>query len=79
MTEISDPLEQIDKSYWKLKDKQWVAERQANWPKFEAMLQDYKTRKGLSIIKAYYLRGKMYIKEDYRRCNTCNRPSKNRR
>lgn len=56
---MTDPLEHIDVSYWKTKDKQWMAERQEKWPEIEFMLSSYKNRRGLNIIKAFYLRGKM--------------------
>jgi hypothetical protein len=56
---MTDSLDSIDTSFWKLDEKQWVAARQASWPKIESMLANYKPRKGLSIIKAYYLKGKM--------------------
>ena len=54
-----DPLTEIDTSHWQSDDKVWVKSRKASWPKFEKMLSPFKTRKGLGIIKQYYLRGKM--------------------
>ena len=35
-TEIS--LEKIDTSYWKKKDQEWVAQREAQWPAIERMV-----------------------------------------
>jgi len=34
-SEIS--LEKIDPSYWKTKDKEWVEQRQAQWPSLESI------------------------------------------
>ena len=56
---MDDPLKKIDTSYWKTGDSCWVAEREANWLHVEAMLRDCKTRRGINIIKAYFLKGKM--------------------
>ncbi len=56
---VADPLCNIDTSFWKTDDKIWIKSRKASWPKYEKMLARYKTRKGLSIIKRYYLRGEM--------------------
>ncbi|MCP3928594.1 MAG: hypothetical protein GY705_05775, partial [Bacteroidetes bacterium] len=52
-------LNEIDISYWNVKDKEWMAQRKTTWPRIEAMLVDLKPRKALSIIKAYYLKGRM--------------------
>lgn len=52
-------LTNIDTSFWKIKDKEWKAEREASWPRIESMLSGYKKKKGLNVIKAYYLKGKM--------------------
>lgn len=51
-------LQEIDTSYWKIKDKAWMAERKANWLKIEDMFAA-KSSKGVSPIKQYYLKGKM--------------------
>ena len=52
-------LEHIDTSHWKSDDKIWMKSRKARWPKYEKMLSKYKSRKGLTIIKQYFLTGKM--------------------
>lgn len=50
----------IDTSYWKLHDKEWVKSRKLEWDNIELMFSDgVKSKKGLAIIKAYFLRGKM--------------------
>ncbi|WP_156312636.1 hypothetical protein [Marinagarivorans algicola] len=52
---------EIDTSYWKLNDKAWVAERKAKWATIEPMFKDgaSKSKKGLGIIKKYFLKGIM--------------------
>ncbi len=53
-------LDEIDTSYWKLDNKEWMTKRKAKWPQIEAMLGCHKAKsKAISIIKAYYLSGKM--------------------
>jgi hypothetical protein len=51
----------IDTSYWKLEDKAWVAERKANWDVIEKYYSGglEKSKKGMNIIKRYYLKGEM--------------------
>lgn len=52
---------EIDTSYWKLDDKAWVAERKANWEKIEKYYSGglEKSKKGMNILKRYYLKGDM--------------------
>ena len=52
---------EIDTSYWKMNDKAWVAERKAKWANIEPMFKDgaSKSKKGLGIIKKYFLKGEM--------------------
>lgn len=52
-------LDGIDTSYWKTGDKPCAADRKASWPKIAYMLSSYKEKKALTIIKQYYLAGKM--------------------
>lgn len=49
----------IDTSYWKIKDKQWMAERKEQWSKIDWMLMDAKSSKGRTIVKHFFLTGKM--------------------
>ena len=63
----------IDTSYWRVNDKQWIADRKAQWANIEPKLGSIKTKRGISIIKQYFLRGKMpdweklkYWDESYR-------------
>jgi hypothetical protein len=57
---MQESLYEIDKSYWKTGDKQWMAKRIAFWPKVEFMLSRYlRTKKTLNVVKQYYLKGKM--------------------
>ncbi len=59
---VSDiSLKDIDTSYWLTKDQAWVTERQANWLELEQVIANslFKPKKALSIIKQYYLKGKM--------------------
>jgi hypothetical protein len=64
---VNMDLDAIDTSYWKLKDKAWVAERKAVWPEIEKMLVGRKSlKKSLTPIKDYFLRGKMPKWETYR-------------
>lgn len=52
---------EIDTSYWKLDDKDWVADRKAQWKLIEPMFQGgaHKSKKGLGIIKKYFLKGEL--------------------
>jgi hypothetical protein len=52
---------EIDTSYWKLDDKDWVADRKAQWNRIEPMFQGsaHKSKKGLGIIKKYFLKGEI--------------------
>lgn len=53
-------LERIDTSYWKNKDPEWKAAREADWPRIENMLARFKTKKkNMNPIRDYYLRGKL--------------------
>lgn len=53
-------LDKIDTSYWLLDNKEWVANREAEWPKIEFMLKNYKPlKKNMNPIKDYFLKGKM--------------------
>ncbi len=59
MTNNSFDLPNIDTSFWKLDDKTWLAERAEAWQKIEEMLSvsAHKSKKGLTIIKRYFLKG----------------------
>ena len=50
---------EIDTSYWKTKDPDWMAARKAEWPRIQLMLKASKPSKALSAIKQYYLKGTM--------------------
>lgn len=53
-------LDRIDQSYWLVKDKDWMAEREAQWPRVEFMLSSYQLKKkAIKPIQDYFLRGKM--------------------
>jgi len=50
----------IDTSYWKTKDKKWVAQRKEDWLQVERqILAMHKSAKAMAIVKRYYLRGTM--------------------
>jgi len=51
-------LETIDTSCWLTKDMVWMQARKDAWPSIETMLSK-KNKKAISIIKQYYLKGKM--------------------
>ena len=54
----SDSLTEIDTSFWKTDDKEWMTQRRLAWPKIEEMVigvVEYK--KHLPRIKTYYMRG----------------------
>ncbi|GGY51341.1 hypothetical protein GCM10011297_25360 [Bacterioplanes sanyensis] len=57
MTDYNFP--DIDTSHWHLDDKAWQAERKAHWPVIERMCAWHKSKKGLTAIKQYYLKGKL--------------------
>ncbi|WP_394203757.1 hypothetical protein [Marinagarivorans algicola] len=52
---------EIDTSYWELNDKSWVVARKTKWATIEPMFKDgaSKSKKGLGIIKKYFLKGIM--------------------
>lgn len=51
----------IDKSYWPLDNKEWVAERNKNWERIEKYYYGgrEKSKKGMNILKRYYLKGEI--------------------
>ena len=59
-------LESIDTSFWLTKDKAWVEARKADWPRIEKMFCHRKTKRALTVIKQYYLKGKMPKWEDFK-------------
>lgn len=63
----------IDTSYWKIKDPQWMAQRKAEWPRIEAMLKGPKSGKGKTAIKQYFITGKMPDWDKFRDWNSTER------
>lgn len=59
-------LESIDTSYWKTKDKEWVEQRQAQWPAIERVVSLNRRKADVNVIKQYFLRGKMPNWEKYK-------------
>ncbi|MFL0807446.1 MAG: hypothetical protein K6L60_09175 [Oceanobacter sp.] len=59
-------LNSIDTSYWKLKDKTWVAERKAAWPAIEKKLAPGRRKSEVNVIKQYFMKGKMPNWEKYK-------------
>ncbi|MDE1462689.1 hypothetical protein [Spartinivicinus poritis] len=51
----------IDTSYWKTEDKEWVVTRKQEWKNIEHMFQGSasKSKKAMGVIKQYFLKGKM--------------------
>ena len=49
----------LDKSYWKVDDRNWLQERKVQWGVIAKKLESTKTRKGITVIKQYFLKGKM--------------------
>lgn len=52
----------IDTSYWRLDDKEWTAERKMKWIRIEKYYYyggTGKSKKGMNIIKRYYLKGEL--------------------
>ncbi|WP_057832622.1 hypothetical protein [Colwellia sp. TT2012] len=57
---MKQTIKKIDISFWKNQDEAWHLARNENWPSIEFMLSNYKqTKKSLTPIKDYYLKGKM--------------------
>ncbi len=52
---------EIDTSYWQVSDKSWLEQRKQSWLSIEPMFQGgaHKSKKALTIIKRYYLKGIM--------------------
>ncbi len=52
---------EIDTQYWQLSDPAWVKQRQSEWLSIEPMLLGFmnKSKKALTIIKRYFLKGIM--------------------
>jgi len=50
---------EFDTSFWKIKDKEWMAERKQQWETIELMLEHKKPKKGRTVIKNYFLKGKL--------------------
>lgn len=57
---------EIDTSYWKTKDKAWMAEREAQWPAIEKIVSLNRKKPEVNVIKQYFLKGKMPNWEKYR-------------
>lgn len=62
-------LEKIDTSYWKTKDQEWVAQRQAQWPAIERAVSSGRRKAEVNTIKDYFLRGKMPNWKKYKEWN----------
>lgn len=62
-------LEKIDTSYWKTKDQEWVAQRQAQWPAIERVVSSGRRKAEVNTIKDYFLRGKMPNWKKYKEWN----------
>ena len=62
-------LEKIDTSYWKTKDQEWVAQRQAQWPAIERVVSSGRRKAEVNVIKDYFLRGKMPNWKKYKEWN----------
>lgn len=56
----ANTLNKIDTAFWNTSDKDWMAQRRADWPKIEEMLLSVvQVKKHLPLIKSYYLRGEI--------------------
>lgn len=62
-------LEKIDTSYWKTKDAEWVAQREAQWPAIERMVGAERRKSEINVIKDYFMRGKMPNWKKYKEWN----------
>jgi hypothetical protein len=62
-------LEKIDTSYWKIKDAEWVAQREAQWPAIERMVGSERRKSEINVIKDYFMRGKMPNWKKYKEWN----------
>ena len=52
----------IDLSFWQTKNKEWMDERKSDWEKIESEFfkgGGHKSKKGLAIVKRYFLKGSM--------------------
>ena len=49
----------LDLSCWQVKDKEWMAARIERWAQIETMLKGHKSSRGMTIIKQYFLKGKL--------------------
>lgn len=52
-------LAKIDTSHWHTKDPVWVEQRQAQWPAIEKIVGINRRKGDVTVIKDYFLRGKM--------------------
>ena len=62
-------LEKIDTSYWKTKDTEWVAQRQAQWSAIERKVGLERRKSEINVIKDYFMRGKMPNWKKYKEWN----------
>ncbi len=53
-----DPL-QVDSAHWRPQDKAWAKKRAAQWKEVERTLGREKTKKGMNVVKQYFLKGKL--------------------
>ena len=47
----------LDKALWRPRDAKWLKAREKEWAKKEKLLANFKSKKGMAIIKRFYLRG----------------------
>jgi len=58
-------LNEINTSYWLIKDKAWMEARKAQWPEIERFVEGNRRKSEMNVIKQYFLRGTMPKWEKY--------------
>ena len=48
---------EVDKSHWLVNDKKWLAAREKGWAKVSRVLDEYKSKKMINLVKRYYMKG----------------------
>jgi len=57
----TNPLEEMDLSYWQTDNKEWIIERHAQWAKIEPMFVESieKSKRARGILKRYFIKGEL--------------------